>query len=1654
MCFCAFAQTASFTSSKDKDCNILKVTLNAGASQGAAPLTYSWDFGNGNSISGPDKSVVDAVYSNTGSYTASLTVTDANGNKSAVATKVLNVLEGPKIAFNVDNNSSCSGQTISFINTTTPGSSPINGYIWNIGGLKTSSDQNPSFKFEEEGVYDITLTVTDQNQCNVSLKKEKLVTIENKFEVKFASDSSFNCGVGSIPANFKDITNYGQAVGHSFSYLWTFGDGTTSTLQNPFKSYSVAGSYSVTLEITDATDNCTLKESKKDFISVGGKEPALDVVLENKFCTEYYYRMTANSAGLPAYFEKSVDFGDGETMKLGDDEPFKHFFRKAGTYNVKTTYSNPYDPSCKKTGITTIIIPDGGESFTADQLGSCNAPITIKFKPQNISDGLSYQWEFGDGTISNDSTPTKTYTTKGEFSVGLKVFGKKGCSYTIEKKNYIRVGNAKAIFTTDGRRRGDYPEDFSSFLNDTKDTSVIEGGCIPHLVNFKSASTSGAAINNYKWDFGDGTTSTSTTGDFAHTYTVEGIFSPTLTVTDVEGCTDTYTCNNCVKAGKPPVATITMTGPDTVCCTYDKTFAANVNLNDVDFLWYDVRWNDGTIPNASSSIGYYKDATGTWKLVDNANELFPFTPRGLGLHQNVTNFASNGGNEPDFFFYAYKNGCKTKVEQPKYQKHFNPWGSFADPNCKTLENLRPGDTINLNTFAGNWIMDAGQKLAKAEIVARYVNASGTCPSFDSVRTYTSANLGMELTGDVFTQIQKSGRFPKIPIPPCAGIGDILYLDTYLYEADPPEPNKRGKCFCDDHAVAPLFNLNTQPKITVDKPVGCAPLTVNFALLNSTKTTKWLFEDGLVLQGLNPSHTFEKPGVYRFKVDVKDTALCTDYTYTDFISVSGPVAKFGTNETAFCLNPEPGNNAGKELKLTDSSRVTNGTIVKWDWTLGGTLLKSNPNKNDVRYNLTAADIPKNATKTSLAKLTVTDNNGCTSSDSINLIIRTTKPAYTFTRATGCFDTLKVIPLFQNFEGKEPYFGRLYVNYYTSKDTVEVYKEFLFNVVDKPVLLDKNGTYKIKMEINEDSYGSCYSSTTDSVVKTNYNSLEPDFRLTSRTFFNCAPALVDVEDLSLKWKNYDIKTWDWTFKNIATGGEVKGTKRLPDTFSLVDTGYYNASLTIVDQAGCKKTLTKDSVAQISPLVGEILPLKDTVCPGELIMFQGKSNAAAFFWDFGDGLVGNKAIEAHKYNVIGKRIVKFGYQDGSNTCQSSAKDSVYVLNGPVFSLGNDTTVCERGGFLLRGTVNTQYEYKWNTGEVTSSKRADTAGTYALTIKDRSLKCPYTDSIKISTVPLPPVKINPAPPFCKGDPVTVTGTFDNTITDIRWLKNDVEAATSQEFSLNGDDSYKITLKIQDANKCINKDSLKLVMLVKPSLLLNGASFCPGDSSFLKAVPSVDYGSLWKYKWWEGTDLLKKDSADQIQVKRPGAYRVTYSYGNCSVSANASASLFPLPSSGTNPRDFNFCEEEGSVQIDGGIATRYTWLESGASTRYIDVKKVGNYILKIENEFNCFAYDTVIVYTKCSPKLYVPNAFSPNSDEENEVHSIFAYNISNFELQIFNRWGEVIYQTNDHLKPWDGFYRGELMPSGVYPWRIKYSGNNPDFSSTERLEGKVVLVR
>ena len=130
-----------------------------------------------------------------------------------------------------------------------------------------------------------------------------------------------------------------------------------------------------------------------------------------------------------------------------------------------------------------------------------------------------------------------------------------------------------------------------------------------------------------------------------------------------------------------------------------------------------------------------------------------------------------------------------------------------------------------------------------------------------------------------------------------------------------------------------------------------------------------------------------------------------------------------------------------------------------------------------------------------------------------------------------------------------------------------------------------------------------------------------------------------------------------------------------------------------------------------------------------------------------------------------------------------------------------------------------------------------------------------------------------------------------------------------------------------------------------------------------------------------------------------------------------------------------------------YLW-SNGETTESIFIKNKGTYGLTITDD-NCSGFDSVLVDT--CPDFVIPTAFSPNGDDLNDVFKVYGVGLNEFELLIFNRWGEIVFKTNNQHEGWDGKKNGSLCQIDVYVYKIIYKGLG---LSQKQKVGKLALVR
>jgi gliding motility-associated-like protein len=151
--------------------------------------------------------------------------------------------------------------------------------------------------------------------------------------------------------------------------------------------------------------------------------------------------------------------------------------------------------------------------------------------------------------------------------------------------------------------------------------------------------------------------------------------------------------------------------------------------------------------------------------------------------------------------------------------------------------------------------------------------------------------------------------------------------------------------------------------------------------------------------------------------------------------------------------------------------------------------------------------------------------------------------------------------------------------------------------------------------------------------------------------------------------------------------------------------------------------------------------------------------------------------------------------------------------------------------------------------------------------------------------------------------------------------------------------------------------------------------------------------------------------------------------------------------------------QLYGSGGTNYTWTSPTAliQTPFIkNAKAILNndavFYLKVSDGIGCEGFDTVFVKVYEGPKYYIPNAFTPNGDGVNDIFRAIPVGIANTTyFRIFNRFGELVFETNQWLKGWDGKYKGKDQANGTYVWIV--TGTDRNFNKVSE-QGTVNLIR
>lgn len=369
----------------------------------------SWDFGDGTSANAPSPG---KTYTAPGIYTVRMiNIVGGACKDTVIKTSYITIRQGviPSFTVNVPSTGCADTAVVTFTNTTVgTGLS----YQWTFGDGDSSAVANPTHVYNHNGNFNVALTVTDASGCSIPVIMP--ASISSHMPVARFKADTLGCPGG--PVHF-----HNQSSGAT-TYLWSFGDGTTSTDVSPLHTYTTDGTYSVTLTSTNG-QGCDSTIIKANYVHI--VSPQVDFAVNQTYspCPPFVaiFHSTADRLGMKYFW----DFGDGNTDTSANPT---HIFFHPGIYTVKLigTTNNGCTDTISYQNLIDVEGPTG--NFTTSSTGGC-LPLTVDFSA-NISANTASIWcDLGDGTLITDSTHLNyLYTRADSFNPKFILVDNVGCA--------------------------------------------------------------------------------------------------------------------------------------------------------------------------------------------------------------------------------------------------------------------------------------------------------------------------------------------------------------------------------------------------------------------------------------------------------------------------------------------------------------------------------------------------------------------------------------------------------------------------------------------------------------------------------------------------------------------------------------------------------------------------------------------------------------------------------------------------------------------------------------------------------------------------------------------------------------------------------------------------------------------------------------------------------------------------------------------------------------------------------------------------------------------------------------------------------------------------------------------------------------------------
>lgn len=600
--------------------------------------------------------------------------------------------------------------------------------------------------------------------------------------------------------------------------------------------------------------------------------------------------------------------------------------------------------------------------------------------------------------------------------------------------------------------------------------------------------------------------------------------------------------------------------------------------------------------------------------------------------------------------------------------------------------------------------------------------------------------------------------------------------------------------------------------------------------------------------------------------------------------------------------------------------------------------------------------------------------------------------------------------------------------------------LFGATNQTYTVNQAGSYTVI--VND---GTC-TSTSQAFVVTQFN---PEVTTNNNIATICPGTSLTLNATS-------GQSYQWSFNGQAINGATN------QSYTATQAGVYTVA---INNGVCTSNTLPFTISVFNPVVTSANGVT-SVCPGASVTLTSTQGASYQWFLDGNPIAGatNQTLDATQAGTYSVSV------NNGNCAVTSGNFVLSTFNPTVSSTSGSNLLCPGGNIVLNATAGTSYQWQLNgvnlPGETNSNLIANQAGNYTVVVNNGV--CSSTSSVFTVSFYTPVITgAGGSNQICQGGTLVLTASNG---VSYQWQLNgtDIPGATNATYTATQAGTYNVVVNNGSCTASSSNFVLTEIVNPSPSINVTAAGGCAPTTGTISSS-----GTFTAITWFVNNSQVSTDPSFNFTFSQPGCYTVTAVgtlNNGCSVNVTDAQAicLTPSPNAFFTVYPSFFSQEIQNITFNNAStdAVSYAWdfgdgsVSNDFNAQHTFANTQGGYTVSLtatsDNGCTDIHYVT-IPYRETGAVYYVPNTFTPDGDAFNQTFKpVFTsgFDPYDFEMTIFNRWGETVFVSKDSRYGWDGSYgqRGIDAPDGVYSWKISFKSQEVDKRVT--LVGHVNLIR